>query len=81
MGMCGQSTAYNTYATLPYTNPLFMGFSGYLNVNKSLGIYEISIPVCRDDMKIDNFLKYVESIISFTQVVFVDLLLEEAQKN
>ncbi len=31
-------------------------------------------------MKIDNFLKYVESIISYTQVVFVDLLLEEAQK-
>ena len=25
--MCGQPTAYNTYATLPYTNPLFMGFS------------------------------------------------------
>lgn len=36
--MCGQSTAYNTYATLPYTNPLFMGFSGYLNVNKE--VYE-----------------------------------------
>ena len=25
--MCGQPTAYNAYATLPYTNPLFMGFS------------------------------------------------------
>ena len=36
--MCGQPTAYNTYATLPYTNPLFMGFSGYLNVNKE--VYE-----------------------------------------
>ena len=34
--MCGQSTAYNTYATLSYTNPLFMGFSGYLNVNKEI---------------------------------------------
>ena len=34
--MCGQPTAYNTYATLPYTNPLFMGFSGYLNVNKEI---------------------------------------------
>lgn len=33
--MCGQSTAYNTYATLSYTNPLFMGFSGYQNVNSS----------------------------------------------
>lgn len=33
--MCGQPTAYNTYATLPYTNPLFMGFSGYQNVNSS----------------------------------------------
>ena len=33
--MCGQPTAYNTYATLSYTNPLFMGFSGYLNVNSS----------------------------------------------
>ena len=35
--MCGQSTAYNTYAALPYTNPLFMGFSGYQNVNKEIG--------------------------------------------
>ena len=33
--MCGQSTVYNTYATLSYTNPLFMGFSGYQNVNSS----------------------------------------------
>lgn len=31
--MCGQPTAYNTYATMPTTNPLFMGFSGYQNVN------------------------------------------------
>lgn len=37
--MCGQSTAYNTYATLPYTNPLFMGFSCSLNVNKEIGFY------------------------------------------
>ena len=36
--MCAQSTAYNTYATQPYTNPLLMGFSGYLNVNKE--VYE-----------------------------------------
>ena len=34
--MCGKSTAYNTYATLSYTNPLFMGFSGYLNVLKEI---------------------------------------------
>jgi len=34
--MCGQSTAYNIYATLAHTNPLFMGFSGYLNVNKEI---------------------------------------------
>lgn len=34
--MCGQPTAYNTYATLPYTNPLFMGFSCYQNVNKEI---------------------------------------------
>lgn len=34
--MCGQSTAYDTYATLSYTNPLFMGFSGYQNVNKEI---------------------------------------------
>ena len=32
--MCGQSSAYNTYATLPVTNPLFPGFSRYANVNK-----------------------------------------------
>lgn len=36
--MCGQPTAYNTYATLPYTNPLFMGFSRSQNVNKE--VYE-----------------------------------------
>ena len=34
--MCGQLTAYNTYATLSYTNPLFLGFSCYLNVNKEI---------------------------------------------
>lgn len=34
--MCGQPTAYNTYATLPVTNPLFQGFSSYLNVNKEI---------------------------------------------
>lgn len=33
--MCGQSIAYNTYATLSYTNPIFMGFSEYQNVNSS----------------------------------------------
>ena len=32
--MCGQSIAYNIYATLEHTNPLFMGFLGYQNVNK-----------------------------------------------
>ena len=39
--MCGQSTAYNTYATLPYTNPQFMGFSRYQNVLKEI-IKELS---------------------------------------
>lgn len=34
--MCGQPTAYNTYATLPVTNPLFQSFSSYLNVNKEI---------------------------------------------
>lgn len=34
-GMCRHSPAYNTYATISYTNPLFMGFSGYQNVNSS----------------------------------------------
>ena len=33
--MCGQPTAYNTYATLPYTNPQFMGFSRSQNVSIS----------------------------------------------
>lgn len=37
--MCGQPTAYNTYATLPYTNPLFMGFSCSQNVNKEIIIW------------------------------------------
>lgn len=31
--MCGQPTAYNTYATLSYTNPQFMGFSRSQNVS------------------------------------------------
>lgn len=34
--MCGQLTAYNIYATMPTTNPLFLGFSCYLNVNKEI---------------------------------------------
>lgn len=34
--MCGQLTAYNTYATLPYTNPLFSGFSRSTNVLKEI---------------------------------------------
>ena len=34
--MCGQPTAYNTYATLPYTNPLFMSFSCSQNVLKEI---------------------------------------------
>ena len=34
--MCGQPTAYNTYATLSYTNPLFLGFSCSQNVNKEI---------------------------------------------
>ena len=38
--MCGQSIAYNIYATLGHTNPLFMGFLGYQNVNKEI-IYSL----------------------------------------
>ncbi len=34
--MCGQSTAYNTYATQVHTNHLFMGFSCSQNVNKEI---------------------------------------------
>ena len=34
--MCGQSYVYNTYATPPTTNPLFLGFSRYQNVNKEI---------------------------------------------
>ena len=34
--MCGQSTAYNIYATLGHTNPQFMGFSRSQNVNKEI---------------------------------------------
>ena len=34
--MCGQSIAYNIYATLGHTNPLFKGFLGYQNVNKEI---------------------------------------------
>ena len=35
-GVCKQSSAYNIYATLSYTNPLFTGFSGYQNVIKEI---------------------------------------------
>ena len=38
--MCGQSIAYNIYATLAHTNPLFMGFSCFQNVNKEMIIQE-----------------------------------------
>ena len=41
--MCGQPTAYNAYATLPYTNPLFMGFSRSQNVNKEIIREELMI--------------------------------------
>ena len=40
--MCGQSSAYNTNATLLPTNPLFRGFSSYPNVNKEVSIINIS---------------------------------------
>ena len=35
-GSCGQSSAYNTYATPQTPNPLFLGFSRYQNVNKEI---------------------------------------------
>ena len=35
-GSSGQSTAYNTYATLLPPNPLFQGFSSSQNVNKEI---------------------------------------------
>ena len=41
--MCGQLTAYNTYATLSYTKPPFLGFSCYQNVNKEIIGYDFSI--------------------------------------
>ncbi len=41
VGRHGQLTAYNTYATLSYTNPLFMSFLGYQNVKKEI-IFRIS---------------------------------------
>lgn len=34
--MCGQLTAYITYATLSYTDSLFLGFSGYTNALKEI---------------------------------------------
>lgn len=42
--MCGQSTAYNIYATLGHTNPLFMDFSGYQNILKEIIQEQKSIP-------------------------------------
>ena len=35
-GSSGQSTAYNTYATLLPPNPLYQGFSRSQNVNKEI---------------------------------------------
>ena len=32
-------TVHNIYPTMPTTNPLFMGFSSYPNVNKEIGFY------------------------------------------
>ena len=48
--MCGQSTAYNTYATLPYTNPLFMGFSCSQNVIKEI-IFALAMSHATVNMK------------------------------
>ena len=39
--MCGQPTAYNIYATMPTTNHLFMGFSGYTNALKEIEKFTI----------------------------------------
>ena len=41
--MCGQLTAYNTYATVTTINPLFIGFSRYLNVNKERFFLQFSM--------------------------------------
>ena len=41
--MCGQSTAYNTYATLSDTNPQSMGFSRSTNALKEIGFQQSSV--------------------------------------
>ena len=53
--MCGQSCVYNTYATLPVTNPLFQGFSSYQNVNKERNLNNLVL--CQDlvQVKMRNF--------------------------
>lgn len=59
--MCGQSIAYNIYATLGHTNPLFMGFLGYQNVNKwENGIYYIPmymVPFYKDFLETYIFIR------------------------
>lgn len=50
--MCGQPTAYNAYATLPYTNPLFMGFSRSQNVNKEI---IFALAMCHATVNIKGF--------------------------
>ena len=40
-GSSGQFLAYNTYATPPTPNPLFLGFSNYQNVLKEIKIINI----------------------------------------
>lgn len=55
--MCGQSIAYNIYATLGHTNPLFMGFLGYQNVNKEEIDFLTSVKdkICPLEVKSGNY--------------------------
>ena len=43
--MCGRLTVYNTYATLSYTNPIFMGFSRYQNVDKEIIVENMKMQI------------------------------------
>ncbi len=76
--MCGQSTAYNTYATLPTTNPLFMGFSGYTNALKEIIIRTLETLV---NTGLQGFLftqfQAVGTYLTFTFIFLVGLSMAE----
>ena len=73
-GSSGQSTAYNTYATMTTTDPLFMGFSHSQNVLKEIIIstreyFSIFIPEVIRLLGFSISLHFVDFSIITNQII------------